>query len=384
MSTIPYTLKIMDTGDYFILHMAVYNNVDYLMDLLYKNMDISLDILDANLLVNQTEYQFILETCSRLIPNEFKKLEELKEDLQNILNFHKIKESYIRFNLNLNNQTMNELVPAVKIEETCFYPGYGGSEWSTYSNDLSIFMDNEPSLTTCAYKLSYSPVLLNEETSPLVNEEEYLLFYHKEFHISILISRKQIPNTFYIPDLLKHIPEFIWVDTFKFNESTHIASMKSLFDKKYYEEVDGLKEKVKSFKHLYNLESKPSGSIQSLPEKERFKVILEHKYIIDKDPAHRMKASELYKQFTLLMGVQESTLFQRRLQGYFIESGLEKKRYTDGYYYYGIQSNPTVVTLNDLWKKYMKSKNPLPFKPGNTLKHKTDVLADLIVPIHEC
>ena len=376
MSTLPYTLKIMDTGDYFILHIAVYNNVDFLMDLLYKSMDISLDILDASLLVNQTEYQFILDTCSRLISNESKKLEELKEDLQSILNFHKIKQSYIRFNLNLNNQILKELVPAAKIYETSFYPGYGGPEWSTYSNDLSIFMDNEPSLTTCAYKLSYSPVL-TEENAPLVKEkeEEYLLFYHTEFHISILISHKQIPNTFYIPDLLKHIPEFSWVDTFKFYEPTHVASMKSLFDKKYYEDVDCLKEKIKSFKHLYNLESKPSAAIQFLPEKERFEVILEHKYIIDKDPAHRMKASELYKQFTFLMGVEVSTLFHRRLQGYFIESGLEKKRYTDGYYYYGIQPNPMVVTLNDVWKKYMKSKNLMQLKPVefvSTLKDKTD------------
>lgn len=373
----------MDTGDYFILHMAVYNNVDFLMDLLYKSMDISLDILDASLLVNQVEYQFILDTCSRLIPNESKKLEELKDDLQNILNFHKIKESYIRLNLNLNNQILKEIVPAAKVEATAFYPGYGGPEWSTYSNDLSMFTDTELSLTNCAYKLSYSPVL-TEENAPLVNEEEYLLFYHTDFHISILISRKQIPNTFYIPDLLKHIPEFSWVDTFKFYEPTHVDSMKHLFDKKYYEDIDSLKEKIKSFKHLYNLESKPCNSIQSLTENERFKVILEHKYIVDKDPSHRMKASELYKQFTLLMGVPESTLFQRRLQGYFIESGLEKKRYTDGYYYYGIQPNPMVVTLNDLWKKYMKSKNPLPFKPGNTLKHKTDTLSDLLAPIREC
>lgn len=383
MSTIPYTLKIMDTGDYFILHMAVYNNVDYLMELLYKGMDISLDILDASLLVNHQEYLFLLETCSRLIPNEFKNLEDLKKDLENILSFYKIKQSYIRMNMNLNNQIIDSKVSANKPEADSFYPGYGGPEWSTYSNDLSIFIDNEPSLTSCAYQLSYSPVL-SDETAPFDNEEEYLLFYHSDFHISVLLSRKEMPNTFYIPDLLKHIPEFKWVDSFKFSENTHIQSMKNLFDKKYYEDEECLKEKIKSFKHLYNIESKSSGSIHSLPEKERFNVILEHKFIVDKDPAHRMKASDLYKQFTSLMNVPESTLlFQRRLQGYFIESGLQKKRYTDGYYYYGIQANPTVVTLHDLWKKYMKSKNPMKPSPC-ILTRKTDTLSDLLVPIHEC
>ena len=66
-----------------------------------------------------------------------------------------------------------------------------------------------------------------------------------------------------------------------------------------------------------------------------------------------MRAGELYDIVTkyLLPDVIDGPIYRRRLQGYFMEAGLVKKRMSDGMYYYGIKHNTNITS-----KEYKKEK----------------------------
>lgn len=380
-----YPLKVLDSGDYFILHLAVYDNVDRLLKLLYNHLDITLETLDTEteIFISQADYKFIIETCSRMVSNSLKTLDELKEDIAVLLKFQTIKASYMARSLTEPSKDKEaRQVPPAYMDESSHYPGYGGPEWYMFSNDLTCCKDNDPCLTTSAYIHSYD-LVNNVGTTFSMDEENYLIFYHTELRISVVVSSKEIPNTFHIPELLKHIPEFVWVDTITFKDDRHVLLLKELFDKKCYEAVSDIEDKIKSFRNLYNInvvkvDKSSMHPLLKRTEKERFKDILDHQFIINNDPAVRMKASELYKQFTMRMNViDDTTAFTRRLQGYLIESGLHKKRYADGYYYYGIRfTHPESCRIfEELHTSIIEHKTFFQFKG--------DILADLVKPLKD-
>jgi hypothetical protein len=69
-------------------------------------------------------------------------------------------------------------------------------------------------------------------------------------------------------------------------------------------------------------------------------------YIIDGDVSHRMKASTIYDIIVKSAIHKKLDLtnagFKNRLSKYLINMGLKKKRYNDGYYYYGIIAKNTL------------------------------------------
>jgi hypothetical protein len=103
-----------------------------------------------------------------------------------------------------------------------------------------------------------------------------------------------------------------------------------------------LSKKIKSFIELYGYnesdKKKSTAKENHLNEKENVLSILKNDFIINDDPGCRMRAGELYEIITkyLVPDVIDGPIYRRRLQGYFMEAGLVKKRMSDGMYYYGI------------------------------------------------
>jgi hypothetical protein len=84
-------------------------------------------------------------------------------------------------------------------------------------------------------------------------------------------------------------------------------------------------------------------------EENLVKKYLNSKYTFDDDINHKMKASSLYDIIinSKVVKIDNDKLagFRTRLSKYLKDIGLKKKRYNDGFYYYGIvEKNPTLLS----------------------------------------
>ncbi len=85
-------------------------------------------------------------------------------------------------------------------------------------------------------------------------------------------------------------------------------------------------------------------------EESQVKKFLKSKYTIDDDINHKMKASALYDIIisSKIVKIDEDKIagFRNRLSKYLKDIGLQKKRYNDGFYYYGIvEKEPDINNL---------------------------------------
>jgi hypothetical protein len=122
-----------------------------------------------------------------------------------------------------------------------------------------------------------------------------------------------------------------------------------------------MKTKISAFKQLYNLDSSDT-------EKHRVRYFLDTHYTISSDADKRMKANDLYKEVInhLCIPYEESSAFKKRLAGYLIEFNLQKKRFSDAYYYYGINKKEyPKVTLDEIEEKRREEKKTFMF--GSTI-----------------
>lgn len=113
---------------------------------------------------------------------------------------------------------------------------------------------------------------------------------------------------------------------------------------KSFETVEELNELLVTTGETIDFINQHSKSTNTLASEEKnIKDYFIKTYIIDTDLNHRMKASVLYDMIvdepSLNKFIEQSKLtsFKNRLSKYLKELGLQKKRYNDGYYYYGIR-----------------------------------------------
>lgn len=70
--------------------------------------------------------------------------------------------------------------------------------------------------------------------------------------------------------------------------------------------------------------------------------LLHDGFDLSNDPAKRIKASELTALISAklaLTGTEQAAGFKQRLPAYLLEAGLQKKRLSEGIFYYGIQAS---------------------------------------------
>ena len=82
-------------------------------------------------------------------------------------------------------------------------------------------------------------------------------------------------------------------------------------------------------------------------------------YTLSSDQDKRIKANDLYKEITYHMCIShtDAALFKKRLAGYLIEFKLQKKRYSDAYYYYGVvPRESSKLSLEEIEKNRIEDK----------------------------
>ena len=384
----PTPLTVLDTGEYYILYSDIgkKESHEYLHTIttIYGLMDIQLEkhITEYDM-ENVEMYQLIKDTCNHIILNGLKSLDTIIEDVKHMIHYYSIKETYnTAAKENRRPQSMFSITQTFSSLNKDTISSYKGKEFShidTYKDNTSpspLDLDLVWNVNSKVAKTpSKGPSVSYEDAYEVFGQQyayvtnlqvhpvyDMVVLYNTYYNISIVVNLTttglRLPL---ILEVLKEFNEFILVDNITVSSENEKDKdiCNDLFHKKYYEDSDILSKKIKSFIELYGYnESKKKKSDAKEShlnenEKETVLSILKTDFIINDDPACRMRAGELYDIVTkyLLPDVIDGPIYRRRLQGYFMEAGLVKKRMSDGMYYYGIKHNTNITS-----KEYKKEK----------------------------
>jgi hypothetical protein len=375
MST-SYNINILNNGEHYILafEQNLGRNIIKSAISLYEQIDISIDLIDLNLSVDAKVKDFIKSICGRIIPYTTSKIyintctineqevedneatniiNRLKIDIKNIIDFYSIKNfwhGYTNDLVTLLNSTPKEETK----KETKFIPEEDLYHFSTLDEfDKKILTEdyaakgqiiNSTPDTKHLNSVSSKKLASLENLEDLNSYKSYIIF-NNIFNISLFIT-----NTVSIKELCEEFTEFEIIETF--NNANIIDGCKTFFHKKCFADKKDLIDKVSSFKKLYQIDSEVDKS-----EKDKVLSFLNNMYIISEDPTQKISATELYNIIGnhLCVGYNDKVSVRKRLTGYLIEMGLTKKRYSNGYYYYGVQlrydNNTNQVSIDELMKK---------------------------------
>jgi hypothetical protein len=265
---------------------------------LYSAFDINVTCTQLEFEVSFEVKEYIKSICGQIIPISNKKInindidlsisEKLIIDLKKIIDFYRINKF-----------------------------------WTTYINpEITVFTTVKDSeYSTCNYSSAdnYDKIL----DKFVANDIKFYVLFNTIFQISVVV-----PYSSYIEEFCEEFKEFEIVKSFTNCDQT---ALEPLFHKKSFNKVELVK-KLELLSKLYE------DNDDTLPEKTMIFKYLKDKFIITNDVNLKMNASELYNKIIndLLIPFKEVPAFKKRLIGYFVEAGLTKKRYSEGYFYYGI------------------------------------------------
>lgn len=187
-------------------------------------------------------------------------------------------------------------------------------------------------------------VPLNEEVEEAVAElttlkESVIVIFNEMFlQTLVLMNPTEEQETF----LEKH-PEFGFQKLFAFQ--THnkkiVDYLQELFHKCNFNSIEEINTTLQRVSQFIEVTAEQNNTLGE--EEKTVKSFLNSNFTFDTDLNHKMKASTL---FDIIVASKECNIkeknasgFKNRLSRYLKEVGLQKKRYNDGFYYYGIVKN---------------------------------------------
>jgi hypothetical protein len=316
---------ILDTGDNYIISLN--NESITIVVNLYQLLDVSVNLIETDYTVDQDILKFIYDNIGHIISYGFADtgastridiLTKLLQDIKTTIEFYKIK----RFWLGINSSTVSEL-----------------------NYEFNECLNEEINL------VSFDRAILTkvEDTSGTY------IIYNNIYNLSFVYD---LPNN----SCLKDYTEF---DIIEKIDLSNINELKQHFHKVSFLKREDLNLKLEAFKKLYNYNIPTKQS-----EKEQLKKYLETNFILSNDLDKRIKANDFYKELINYMCIryQDMAHFKKRVAGYLLEFNLQKKRFSDAYYYYGLtrkeNKTPSLKELEEMREKeriefkFSSCKNP--------------------------
>jgi len=123
-------------------------------------------------------------------------------------------------------------------------------------------------------------------------------------------------------------------------EDTLNSIMNKLFNEKCFESLAELDKEIETMQVLIN---KNATDFKGIREKKQVEKFINDNYEVNSNVGDKMKASDLCtlieENFQGILGIELGNIiaFRNRLAKYLLDIGLQKKRFGDGFYYYGLK-----------------------------------------------
>lgn len=219
------------------------------------------------------------------------------------------------------------------------------------SNILFMAYNNEynclhPSLANSCEKIEDYVI---KELKPLKIESIYVILNDKFLQTQTIKNPDE--NMLYV--LENHL-EFGFVKLFSFPTKNQdiVHFIEREFNKVLFNDVEELNKKLLLTSQYVDFSNQQMDSNNvALTEELQVKKFLESKYNINNEINDKMKASTLYDIIinSNIVKIDKNKIagFRTRLSKYLKDLGLQKKRYNDGFYYYGIVEKTPVNIIHD-------------------------------------
>ena len=325
-------LMILDTGDNYILAVNGDGYDDALE--LYKEMDLTINEIPTTHFVNKDTANFVFSSIGKVIAYGFGDTdasiridipEKLTLDIGKAIDFSKVKSFWE--NMQFPAQPKKKYDPCMLL-------------------DYSRLLPNPDTLNQDKLHIE------TPSTKQITGTQAYYVLFNSIYNLSLVVNDKDLKCS--INKLVENFPDFL--NAVRIPDgmtSDAVTSFYGVFHKKSFDNIEDIQKKLQAFKDLFNIND------TSNKEKERVKQYFKWNYNITNEVDKRMKANDLYKELINHMCIpyDDAAAFKKRLAGYLIELNLQKKRFSDAYYFYGIEKKDIPkMTLEEIEQRRMKER----------------------------
>jgi hypothetical protein len=325
---------ILDTGDNYILAVNG-DGYDDALDL-YKSMDLTINEIPTGHFVNTDTANFVFNSIGKVIAYGFGDTdasiridipEKLTLDIGKAIDYSKVKSFWE--NLQFPAKPKKKYDPCMLLDYSRLLPNP-----DTLNQDKLHIHIETPS------------------TKQITGTQAYYVLFNNIYNLSLVVNDKDLKCS--ISKLTENFPEFLnAVQIPDGMTSDAVTSFYGVFHKKSFDSIEDIQKKLQAFKDLFNINDK------SNKEKEGVKQYFKWNYNITDEVDKRMKANDLYKELINHMCIpyDDAAAFKKRLAGYLIELNLQKRRFSDAYYFYGIEKKEIPkLTLQEIEERRMKER----------------------------
>lgn len=146
-----------------------------------------------------------------------------------------------------------------------------------------------------------------------------------------------------LQNVVKEFPEFQIMREYKELSPSNHSILKEYFSKNMYNELEVVNKKLTAFENLYDI----TNTDPLEEQKTKILCYIKNYYNISNQQEKRIKVSTLLEDVEKDLNLTNSHNLKYRFASILAELGLQKKRYSDGMYIYGIESKSVAKVNNN-------------------------------------
>lgn len=346
-----------DYDKFYLIHFdeQLINNLQKL----YKIIDLEIEIKNISIQTfNSVKDNFsnflIKKLLYKELPTNSLELSVIEQniitDIKSIEQFFILQDKYsLQIENNVSNTNNNE---PVKNDIKIFKPQIIKSQFTE-----NKIIDNFKPLNFDSTNNSYY-VISNDWISQNIYNDINIKFKPITFVLYNITTNKGIVIDFDVSNIYI-VSDFVIIKKYLELSEELFDNLNKMFNNKEFLDKDDYEKKVLSFEVLYGFNIQTKNAYK---EKTIIMNYLKENYDISEDINKRMKASIIieYIQRDLFLDISNKLEFSKKVSQYLLELNLKKKRFSDGIYYYGIESKLKTTdgqNLEELFNKNMEERN---------------------------